>query len=115
MTPFRTEFLPNGLKVEFIDLSNRYFGDYHRVCLEVRIIALPVDGNADSAATGPQQIRRLERMGVAGVEVDTVRRQLADDFQRHAGPYLAHPDYPARLAAKAARTGGSQPGCRWPR
>jgi hypothetical protein len=41
-------------------------------------------------------------MAVPGAEVEMVRAQLADDFLRHAGRYLAHADYPARLAAAEA-------------
>jgi hypothetical protein len=110
MMPFRTEHLANGMDVEFVDLSNRYFGDYHRVCVEVRIIVKPAYG----AAIDLQQVKRLERMGVASGDVETVRSQLAEDFWRHAGPYLGHPDYPERLAAESAKAGGTQPGRRWP-
>ena len=114
MTPFRTERLANGLDVAFVDFSNRYYGDYHRVCVEVRIAAQGADGSANADVTVPQQVRHLERMGVAGADVEAVRRQLVDDFWRHAGPYLGHPDFPARLAAKVAKAGAAQPGRRWP-
>jgi len=98
MTPYRTERLANGVVVEFVDLSNRYFGDYHRVCIAVQIhVPLPVDCR--------QSIKHLERMGVAGADVATVRDRLIDDYWRHAGPYLARPDFPARLAARAAHSG----------
>jgi hypothetical protein len=53
-------------------------------------------------------------MGVAGADVDAVRRQLVEDFWRHAGPYLGHPDFPAQLAAQVAKAGAAQPGRRWP-
>jgi len=98
MTPFRTEHLANGVVLEFVDLSNRYFGDYHRVCVEVRIrVPLPVNCF--------HSIKHLERMGVAGADVATVRDRLIDVYWRHAGPYLARPDFPARLAARAAHSG----------
>ena len=101
MTPFRTERLNNDVEVEFTDCSNRYFGDYHRVCVEIRI---SINLSAGSA-TRLQQVRRLERMGVAGADVETIRNQLVDDYWRHAGHYLAHPDYPARLlAAQTAKS-----------
>lgn len=105
MTPFRSETLDNGVIVEFFDLSNRYYGDYHRVCVEVRLTIPLADGNvpASEAQAGlPEVLQRtlqLERMGVAGAEVATVRERLVVDFLRHAGRYLALPDYPARLAA----------------
>ena len=108
MTAYRTEHLANGITVAFVDRSNRYFGDYHRVCVEV---CLSVTGGEPGAAR-PQLVNCLERMAVPGAEVDTVRRQLVDDYWRHAGVYLAHPDYPARLAAQAARPGRRRPGSR---
>jgi hypothetical protein len=99
MTPFRTERLANGIEVEFVDLGNRYFGDYHRVCVEVRVsVTLAGIGSM-------QQVRRLERMGVAGADVDAVRCHLVEAYWRSAGLYLAHPDYPARLATELTRAG----------
>ena len=92
MTPFRTERLANGVVVDFVELSNRYFGDYHRVCVAVRI-HVPLPGDCR------HRIKHLERMGVAGADVAAVRDRLVDDYWRHAGPYLAHPDFPTRLSA----------------
>jgi len=97
MTPFRSETLDNGVKVTFTDRSNRYFGDYHRVQVEAWI-SVPVAGREEPLV----QLRSLERMGVAGNEVMTVRDRLADDFWSHAAGYLGRPDYPARLQAAEA-------------
>ena len=106
MTPFRTEQLANGVVLDFVDLTNRYFGDYHRVCIEVRIrVPLPVNCF--------HSITRLERMGVAGAAVTVARDRLVDDYWRHAGQYLARADFPARLAAsnpQAAQPGACRPG-----
>lgn len=101
MTPFRTEHLANGVVVDFVDLSNRYFGDYHRICVEVRI-RLPLSGNC------PHSVTRLERMGVSGADVTVARDRLVDDYWRHAGHYLARADFPARLAA--SNPPSAQPG-----
>lgn len=97
MTPFRSERLGNGVAIEFRDRSNRYFGDYHRVCVEVRLL-VPSTQQSEPVV----KVRMLERMGVAGDDVLTVRDRMAEDFWRHAGRYLAHPDYPARLQAAEA-------------
>jgi hypothetical protein len=105
MTPFRTEHLANGVVLDFFDLSNRYFGDYHRICVEVRI-RLPLTGK------GPHNVTRLERMGVAGADVTLARDRLVADYWRHAGRYLARPDFPARLAASNAKS--VQPGAKRP-
>ncbi len=97
MMSFRCEMLPNGVSVVFIDRTNRYFGDYHRVLVEARI-SVPVASRAEPLL----QVRSLERMGVAGSEVAAVRDRLANDFWCHAASYLGRPDYPARLLAASA-------------
>jgi hypothetical protein len=102
MQPFRSESLANGVTVEFFDATNRYFGDYHRVCVEVRL-TVSLGAAAGKPDSSLQTVKRLERMGVPGNEVIAVRNRLADDFWRHAGAYLAHADYPVRLAATLAR------------
>lgn len=94
MTSFRSETLANGLSAAFFDQSNRYFGDYHRVRVEVRI-SVPHPDRAEPLV----KVLILERMGVPGAEVATVRRQLCDNFWDHASGYLGRPDYPARLLA----------------
>jgi hypothetical protein len=95
MNPFRSERLGNGIELAFTDRSNRYFGNYHRVCIEVRISVPP--------PAGPLQvIRQLDRMAVPGDEVAAVRDRLVGDFLRHAADYLGRAATPARLAAAAA-------------
>lgn len=109
----RTESLSNGVRVAFHDRSNRYFGDYHRVCVEVRC-CLPLTpplfaGAADPPAECRQaravlgeeacHVRILERMGVAGDEVERVRQEIIDGFIRSTLPYLQSPNFPARLIA----------------
>lgn len=109
MSPFRTERFANGVVIEFVDLTNRYFGDYHRVCVEVRItVGVRETGSSPASAATPSPAApptpgRLERMGVPGAEVEATRNRLVADYLRHAGRYLALTDYPARLlAARAA-------------
>lgn len=99
MPPFRNNLLDNGVIVEFFDLSNRYFGDYHRVCVEVRLL-IPHPERKEPLI----KVLTLERMGVPGAEVESVRNRMADDYWQHAGRYLARADYPARLFAAEAAT-----------
>ena len=101
------ECLDNGLKISFRDESNRYFGDYHRVCV-IATIRYTLDQLADDSlrlratAVYGEQIKlekRLERMGVPSAEVEQTRNALVDDFMRHASTYLSRPDYPRLLIA----------------
>ena len=94
MTRFRGETLANGISLEFFDRSNRYFGDYHRVRVEVHV-SVPHSDRAEPLV----KVQVLERMGVAGAEVAAVRQQLCESFWSHASGYLGRADYPARLLA----------------
>lgn len=94
MPPFRSNALDNGILVEFSDLTNRYFGDYHRVCVEVRLV-VPHPEHADPLI----KVLTLERMGVPGAEIEAMRDRLVEDYWQHAGHYLAQANYPARLLA----------------
>ncbi len=110
----RTERLDNGLVVEFYDASNRYFGDYHRVRVEVicrlELRAEHFAGVADPAgdyerarkALGREFTfaRSLEKMGVAGADVEKTRQGLIQGFVDSTFPYLQNQGFVPRLVAK---------------
>lgn len=111
MKPFKRKKLPNGLQIEIFDETNRYFGDYHRVCLRVvmslDLSAAAVNGPDDAsfwAEAGSvfggklQVVKKLVRMAVPGVAVEQTALNLADEFFKLADDYLSRPDYPQRLA-----------------
>ena len=98
MTPFRIERLANGIVLSCFDRSNRYFGDYNRVCVEIRM-TVPTE------AEPLELVRQLERMAVPGARVAAVRDKLVEDFLANAGRYLVHADYPRRLAAESGKSG----------
>ena len=106
MTTIKTECLENGLQINFTDETNRYFGDYHRVCVVATLVcnlaAMPAKNPEEEAfrcraveALGEQLsvVKRFERMGVSSADVEDVRGALIDDFLRHASAYLSRPDY----------------------
>jgi hypothetical protein len=110
----QTENLPNGMKIEFIDCSNRYYGDYHRVRIEVRFI-FPLtpavfEQIADSEAErvnirkvlGGKYVytRVLEKMGVPGDALEETRRSLIDSFIGSTFSYMAQPSFPLRLIVR---------------
>jgi hypothetical protein len=111
--PIRIERLDNGLTLDFFDRSNRYFGDYHRVCVEVRCrIVLNPDNLAalaDPAANLQDAltvlgnevvfVRKLEKMGVAGGEVERTREALIVSFISSSQPYLSSRGVPSRFIA----------------
>lgn len=104
MTTFRQETLANGLCLAFRDESNRYFGDYHRVCIVVTLsfalAGLPVNSPEEvSFRTEACQklgetlvvTRQLERMAVPTASVAQVRNNLVAGFLQHSAVYLARP------------------------
>lgn len=108
MEPIRERQLGNGLRIAIFDKTNRYFGDYHRVCLQIVMIydlASAAAGVDDPFWTesfgkfGPEfrLEQRLERMGVAGDKVEATVAAMADDFLATADQYLARSDYPRQL------------------
>lgn len=109
LPPLHSEELANGLRLEFFDRSNRYFGDYHRVCVEVRT-TLPLDvpalGHLDADlrrraegyfGSALRVVRLRERMGVESARVEEALRELIDGVRQEAARYLSRPDYPAKL------------------
>ena len=103
--PFRVQTLDSGLVVKFYDVSNRYFGDFHRVCIEVKIdIPVIPDQLPAELASGVAKLggvlcfeRRLERMGVTGGELLAVTDKLIADFLATSCAYLNKPDFAQRL------------------
>jgi hypothetical protein len=87
----RVERLANGVQVEFKDATNRYYGDYHRVNIEV-ILRFA----ADNYKT-PHKLKILERMGVSGDDVSTVQAQLINSFSRGTLNYLANESFPDKF------------------
>lgn len=110
MTTISEKRLENGLQILFVDESNRYFGDYHRICIVATILfplsELPLD-NADDEVFRSEAIaklgeelrvvKRIERMGVPTADVEAVRNSMIDDFLMNASPYLNRPEYPRLL------------------
>ncbi len=110
MTTIKEERLDNGLQIVFVDESNRYFGDYHRICVVATMVyklselpALNADDESFRSkaieALGEELtvVKRFERMGVASADVEDVRIAMIDDFLQHSSPYLSRAGYPRSL------------------
>ncbi|UWZ81359.1 hypothetical protein [Geoalkalibacter halelectricus] len=99
------------MTIEVRDLSRRYFGDYHKVVLEVtcrlplRSALFAGDGDPEQALRAARAAlgdeartqMRLERMGVPGASLEAVRSALWDSFTRTTLRYMQRDDYPLRL------------------
>lgn len=114
MEPLRQERLANGLILEFHDVSNRYFGDYHRLHIEMQC-RIPLDKSFTPLAPLSEEIidqarrffgdflefrRELTRMGVCGADLDQTRDRMIDDFMSTSGSYMSRDEFPARLVQR---------------
>lgn len=107
-TSFQDFRLKNGLELRCYDLSNRYFGDYHRICLEIRFevplarVEIPADllGDRQHLPATVKFQRRLERMGVATSDLETVRSEMLRQFLKTASGYLENPRFLQQLLRK---------------
>lgn len=79
---FATIQLDNGVRIAFNDCTNRYYGDYHRVSIEVNL-SFAVD---DYHST--YRFQMLERMGVSSADVVAVQTQLIDSFRHGTMKYM---------------------------
>jgi len=86
--------LASGARLEFIDRTNRYFGDYHRVLIDVELILEPEGSKPRIRYQKP-----LKRMGVASEDVGPEQETLIERFLQTAQPYMERPEYLVALRA----------------
>ena len=105
------QLLDNGLELIFNNISNRYYGDFYQVKIEViSRIRLSDELLAGSDLSEREQLRaknrfgdlfedrqELKRMGVAGPEVPKVCGQMVQQFLDSSLPYMSAARFPARL------------------
>ena len=105
------QLLDNGLELTFVDLSNRYYGDFYQIKIDVRSrIGLTDALLNESGLSQREQIkaknrygaalethRELKRMGVAGPDVAAVVKQMIQQFMDTSLPYMTSTEYPVRL------------------
>jgi hypothetical protein len=83
--------LENGIKLSFEDRSNRYFGDFYRICIVVTI------ESADNDQVAGRMERRLEKMGVTTERLATEKKVLIDSFLATSRAYLEKENFPEQL------------------
>ncbi|MFO7982494.1 MAG: hypothetical protein R6V08_03490 [Desulfuromonadales bacterium] len=114
MELLRQERLSNGLVLEFHDASNRYFGDYHRLHIEMECrMALDRSFTPLASLSGEiiDQARsmfgdflqfrgELTRMGVSGADLEQTRGRMIEDFMSTSGRYISGDEFPARFVQR---------------
>jgi hypothetical protein len=103
--------LDNGLELIFTDLSNRYYGNFYQIKIDVlSTIRLTDSFLHASDLSEKEQVRaknrfgdtlethqELKRMGVAGSDVAKVTKEMVQQFLDTSLPYMSIADFPARL------------------
>ncbi|MBJ6723870.1 hypothetical protein [Geomesophilobacter sediminis] len=99
--------LANGLSVRFYDTSHRYFGDYHKVrveiCCEVPVVPELFQDQTEYQQAlkliGPsaRYLRHEEHQGVATADVERVVQGIVEHFAGHSLRYFAGEEFPGRL------------------
>nr|WP_320051106.1 hypothetical protein [uncultured Desulfuromonas sp.] len=82
--------LENGLTIEYADETVRYYGDYHRIQIDVFVVL---------AEGRREQFQRLERMGISGDMLDDVKREVMDAFRSNCLPYMSSAKFPEKFLA----------------
>ena len=99
--------LPNGLTVSFFDQTCRYFGDFHRVKMEI-VCKVPVYAEYfedrlafdDAKSLLSDEVvykQSVEQMGVPSTEIERVLNRLMANFEAHSLPYFAAATFPQKL------------------
>ena len=98
--------LPNGLTVSFFDHTRQYFGDFHRVKMEItcKIPVLPdyfedrMAFDEAGALLGDEVVytRIQEQMGVPSTEIEKVLNRLVTNFMEHSLTYFASARFPGK-------------------
>lgn len=86
--------LANGLKVRFLNKTQRYFGDYHHVRLEV-VCDIPVP-ETEGAGHSFRYASSIRRMGVPTADVPAVIDELISHFSNTTLTYMSSPTFPLR-------------------
>ena len=103
--------LENGLELVFSDLSNRYYGDFYQIKIDVLSTVSLTDSFLQGSDLSEQEQLRvrnrfgnmlethqeLKRMGVAGPDVSRVTKELVQQFIDTSFPYMSTADFPLRL------------------
>ncbi len=99
--------LENGLTVCFYQHTHRYFGDYHRIRVEI-VCEVPVrkeffDNHvefADARALLGQAAvfrRDTEMMGISSSDVESSLERTIENFMKHSISYIASPLFPKKV------------------
>ncbi len=99
--------LANGLTVCFYHHTHRYFGDYHRIKVEIvcevpireEYFKTPAECAEARAVLGGRAVfrRSTEMMGIPTAEVQQCLDNTMENFVKHSLSYLSSASFPRKL------------------
>jgi hypothetical protein len=98
--PIRTVEVGDDLVLEFSDCSNRYFGDYHRILIEIDAVVATAEGIVRLRYQRP-----LRRMGVCGADTARETEVLIEQFLSITSPYMSKAGFTQKLLKSMHRPG----------
>ncbi len=99
-SPIKRVEIGNDLVLEFSDCSNRYFGDYHRILIEIDAVVTTAEGMIRLRYQRP-----LRRMGVCGAETGKETEVLIEQFLSITSPYMSKAGFTQKLLESMQRPG----------
>ncbi len=112
-TLIRTWHLANGLKVEILDDTVSYYGDYSTVKLIIRCrvgvkreYLGPFETHphyktaTEALGAEAEYLREITKPGVPGRNLAGVKAFLVDKFEENALSYFEHEDFPQKFIQK---------------
>ncbi len=98
--PIKRTEICTGLVLEFSDRSNRYYGDYHRILIEIDALV-----NSAEGLIRLRYQRPLRKMGVCGAETRSEAAILIEQFLATTAPYMQQMGFAEKLLESLKRPG----------
>ena len=92
--------LGNDLVLEFHGRSNRYFGDYHRVQVDIDLFITTPEG-----ILRLRHQRPLKKMGVSGADIRRETEFMVSQFLSNTALYMRRPGFNLKLLESMQRPG----------
>ena len=83
------------LRLEFYDVSNRYYGDFHQIRIEVELLL-----GGEAQPTRLRYQRPLRRMAVTSAVLEEEKKRLVDEFLATTGVYFSSANFVQKLRLK---------------
>jgi len=90
--------LGNGLTIQIYDHSSVYFGDFHKIRLE--IICVPENEKSDDPKDCAKKCiyrQFIEKMGISSNDLERTKADILNNFKKNSLPYFQNEAFPDKL------------------